>query len=54
MAYYEGPDYYHASYGVIVRKKNLNNINLADEYDNQSFTQLSALLRINETVSKVV
>ena len=53
MAYYEGPETYHASYGVLVRHKNINNLNQLDEFEEANFAQLSALIRINETVSKV-
>ena len=58
----EGPDRHHASYSMRVKKKDLKN--LQEEYDadlnelhdadeEDSFTQFSALIRINETVSKV-
>lgn len=50
VAYYQGPEYYHASYGVIV--KNITNTNLNECLD--EFLKLSALIRINETVSKEV
>ncbi len=63
MAYFEGPDRYHASYSIRVKKKNIKNLreelsnetDLFHDDDNEfeSYTQFSALVRINETASKV-
>ena len=49
MAYYGGPEKYHSSYAIKVKHLDLNNLSLT----NDPFTQFSALIRINETVSKV-
>jgi tRNA-splicing endonuclease subunit Sen2 len=64
LAYFEGPDRHHASYSIRVKRKDLKD--LQEEFDsdldefhaanleNDQFTQFSALIRINETVSKEV
>ena len=51
VAYYEGPDSYHASFGIMVRHLDLNELN---NPKTDEFSKLSALIRINETVSKEV
>ena len=61
MAYLEGPDRHHASYSVRVKKKDLKKLQeefseshvLNDLNEDELFTQFSALVRVNETVSKV-
>ena len=62
MAYFEGPDRYHASYSIRVKKKNLKNLHeelnnetdlFDDDNESELYTQFSALVRINETASKV-
>lgn len=63
VVYYGGPDRYHASYAVRVvpidlsRLENINrkrsqNDNMLNGF--AEFTQFSSLIRINETVSKVI
>ena len=61
MAYLEGPDHHHASYSMRVKKKDLKTLQrefnetvvLNDINEDELFTQFSALVRVNETVSKV-
>jgi len=63
VAYFKGPDKYHSSYSIRVKKKNIsdlveelkqNNSNdLFDPNEQDALSQFSSLLRINETVSKV-
>ncbi len=60
VAYFEGPDRYHASYSIRVKAKDLQkldqelsgNAENLDDLD-ETMTQFSALVRINETASKV-
>ena len=62
MAYLEGPDRHHASYSIRVKKKDLKilqqefneEIVLKDINEDELFSQFCALVRINETVSKVI
>ena len=54
MAYYQGPDRYHASYSIRVKPVNLDKLeeNESNSFENE-FTHFFALVRINETVGKV-
>ena len=52
VAYYKGPEQYHASYGIRVKQSDLKYLTMNEE-NQEDFTNLSALIRINETVSKV-
>lgn len=50
MVYYKGPDRYHASMSVRVKGQDLSKL---DQEQDEEITQFSALVRINETASKV-
>ena len=60
MVYYGGPDRYHASYAVRVIPIDLSRLENSGQHDKSmlngfsEFTQFSSLIRINETVSKVI
>ena len=52
MAYFKGPEEYHASYGIKIKSFDLNNIKEANM--NEELIKFSSLVRINETASKVI
>jgi glutamyl/glutaminyl-tRNA synthetase len=62
VAYYQGPEQYHASYAIRVKSKDIsklkNELDLNTEFEDEQeeteeLTQFAALLRLNETASKV-
>ena len=61
MTYLEGPDRHHATYSVRFKKKDLKKLQeeftkdviINDINEDEMFTQFAALVRVNETVSKV-
>jgi len=61
VTYLEGPDRHHATYSVRVKKKDLKKLQeeftkdviINDINEDEMFTQFAALVRVNETVSKV-
>jgi len=65
VLYFDGPDKYHSSYSIRVKHKDLKDLkneldstktSRAFDYDKNETeiaTQFAALVRINETVSKV-
>ncbi len=54
VAYYEGPDRYHASYSVCVKTEDLHDASSQlEKTTEQDITQFTALVRVNETTSKV-
>jgi len=51
VAYFKGPEQYHASYGIKIKIFDLSEITQANM--NEEFIKFSSLIRINETAAKV-
>ena len=46
VAYFRGPEYFHASYSIIVKR-------VENDSDYESLSSFAGLVRVNENVSKV-